>query len=220
MEDKHIFKGEYCYSFRLDIDWKDSQNIDVVNTKLQEYFTRYRLAQENKKDGTPHLQGILWRDTPLGKIQPQQIRTFFKQRFKLKRGGHSLTSAKKVKSLAAYCSDKEQKGYHDYNIPDNIDLGKWENKEAEKEILKQQLIEKYREYKSGVYTNGVEYDIKWPLDTYEDEKNVQGHLAMIALDVYLPKQMRPPPMKTLLWLALIAGLINKELYVRLNYRLY
>ena len=58
----------------------------------------------------------MWRNTVLGKTQPQQIRTYLKQTFKLDKGGYSLVSAKKIKSLAKYCNDKEKKGYIDFRI--------------------------------------------------------------------------------------------------------
>lgn len=218
MEDKHIFKGEYCYSFRIDIDWKDPQKVEIVTDKLREYFTRYRLSQENKKDGTEHLQGILWREKPLGKTQPQQIRTYFKQKFKLQRGGHSLVSAKKVKSLAAYCSDKEQKGYHDYNIPQGIDLGKWENLDAEKEVLKDKYRQKLHELEFTVDICGYGEEDKH-MEMYKHQ--LRYRVLKFALEHIWTKECKhtPPPIKTLLSICRQEGVIDDDQFIYTYYNI-
>ena len=81
MEDKHIFKGEYVYSVR--IDGAHTEPVEqMVIVKLKEYFTRACVARENKKDGTPHFQAVCWKDQKITTKQNTTIRTYFKQKLK------------------------------------------------------------------------------------------------------------------------------------------
>jgi hypothetical protein len=237
MEDKHIFKGEYCYSFRLDVDWSDPQIVTTVESKLQEYFTRYRLSNENKKDGTKHFQGILWRNTVLGKSEPQQIRTYFKQTFKLEKGGHSLVSAKKIKSLAKYCNDKEGKGYIDFGISGDVDFGQWQNKEAEKEKLKDKFrkaliecefktnlenLEDYEVEETHMYNKYTKTHSSWTEPNLLDMKK---HMVYQILEFAITKiwtkdvKTRPPPLSTLLHICYQEGVLTPQQYILLNYKL-
>lgn len=197
MEDKHIFNGELCYSFRLDIS-ASSENIPILVTKLKEYFTRACLGKENKKDGTPHFQGILWRETSLGKNDSQTIRTYYKQKFNIKHKNFmSLTSARKVRSLAKYCNDKEHKGIVSFGIVDLSLLGKWSNPDSKKETYRDELFKKLQSMKGS--------SMICPVD-----------LCKAAIQIY--KDVRPPPFKSLLCLGRSAGYIPETVFMRLYYR--
>lgn len=198
MEDKHIFKGEFVYSIRVDCP-KFTEATDVfIRLKMSDYFPRACFARENKKDGMPHYQGIAWRDTKLPSEDNSTIRTTYKQKWKLKGTNRiALTSARKVKSLAAYCNDKEKKGVISWGIKNLSILGKWENNDAVKERLKDKLIDELKEMKSEPHIN------PWMMC----EK---------ACEVY--DGYRPPPFKTLLQLGRSTGYIPQRLFINLYYK--
>ena len=196
MEDTDIYQGEFVYSFRLDMDYDNEEHIAVVEKKLQEYFSRYTLAKENKKDNTKHLQGILWRQSKLGKNDPATIRTFFKQKFNLGKNALSLVSARKVKSLASYCNDKEGKGIIIYNVNTDL-LGKWNNPDAIKVVAEQEFkkqLQKYKLQKEQKYPYGAEVRL--------DE------CVMIGVVVYKKYNVRPLPEKSIAWKAYTWNIIS------------
>lgn len=182
MEDTDIYQGEFVYSFRLDMDYDNEEHIAVVEKKLQEYFSRYALAKENKKDNTKHLQGILWRQSKLGKNDPATIRTYFKQKFNLGKNALSLVSARKVKSLAAYCNDKEDKGIIVYNVNTDL-LDKWNNPDAVKVVAEQAFktqLELYKQQKDNPWISLQE-------------------CVVIGVVVYKRFNVRPLPEKSVAW---------------------
>jgi hypothetical protein len=192
MEDKHIFKGEKCYSFRVDVSHNDI-NEGIIIAKLKEYFTRACLAREHKKCGMPHYQSILWREQPLGKNASQTIRTFMKQKFGIKHKNFmSLTSARNVRSLAKYCNDKEEKGVISFGISDLSVLGKWENPEKKKDVYRDKLILKLKSMKQS------------SLISMRD-------LCKAAIDIYV--DIRPPPFKSLLVIGRSAGYIPDDVFI-------
>ena len=197
MEDKQIFKGEYAYSVRIDVPEMNEINDKIVTDKLKQYFTRGKLARENKKDGTPHFQCIFWRENRLFKNNSSEIRTYFKQKFNYSyKNAISVVAARKVKSLAKYCNDKELKGTISYGIPMGTDLGKWENRESLNEILKDKYIEQLK----------LENDSEW----------ISIHrLCQLACQVY--KDVRPPPFKSLLQYGRSAGYITEDVFIKEYY---
>lgn len=198
MEDKYIFKGELVYSIRVDCpQFTDSTDV-FLRLKMSAYFPRACFARENKTDGTPHYQGIAWRDTKLPSEDNSIIRTTYKQKWKLKGPNRiACTSARKVKSLAKYCNDKELKGVISWGIPDLTMLGKWENNDAVKERLKDKLIDELKEMKSEPHIDPRKMCVK-------------------ACEVY--DGYRPPPFKTLLQLGRSTGYIPQRLFINLYYR--
>jgi len=197
MEDKHIFKGEKCYSFRVDVSHNDI-NEGIIISKLREYFTRACLAREHKKCGMAHYQSILWRDQPLGKNASQTIRTFIKQKFDIKHKNFmSLTSARNVRSLAKYCNDKEEKGIISFGISDLSVLGKWCNPEKKKDVYRDELILKLQSMKTSAVIS-------------------MRDLCKAAIDIY--KDIRPPPFKSLLCIGRSAGYIPDDVFISEYYR--
>lgn len=197
MQDTTIYKGEYCYQFRLDVDYTKIVKTELVEEHLQEWFSRYCLAKENKKsNNVMHLQGILWRSQPLSDNDKKSIRTWFLQQKILevpKTGGISLTSARKVDSLSKYCNDKEKKGLITFQVDTKL-LGKWSNPEAKKALLKEKVIKAFQEYK---------------IDNVELTKI---ELIQQVLKVCLEEKARPYPIKTIYWYALQAGRISQSTF--------
>lgn len=196
MEDKHIFKGEYVYSVR--IDGSHTTTVEqMVLLKLKEFFTRACVARENKKDGTPHFQAVCWREQKLTSKQNSTIRTYFKQQFKYNyNNAVAIAGARKVESLAAYCNDKENKGVLSFGIADLSVLGKWQNKTAEDVKRKEALITHLRNQK----------DSEW-ISIYE--------LCKSACEIY--KDVRPPPFKSLLQIGRSAGYLTEDVFIKEYY---
>lgn len=198
MEDKHIFNGEICYQFRIDISHND-QNEKSLQVILKQYFTRCAAARENKKDGASHYQCILWRNTTIPKKDEKYLRTFLKQNFKFttKTNVLSFTSARRIKSLACYCNNKEEKGIFSFGINDLTVLGKWVNPIDKKEKLKEKLIKKLKQI--------------------NDEEIISLYkLCEIACQVY--KDQRPPPFKSLLQYGRSAGYLPQKVFINEYYR--
>lgn len=202
MQDTTIYKGEMVYQFRLDVDYTDTEKTNLVEGQLQEWFSRYYLAKENKKsNNVMHLQGILWRSQPLSDNDKKSIRTWFIQNKVLnvpKTGGISLTSARKIESLAKYCNDKEKKGTISFQVDPNL-LGDWINPQAQKAIMKDKLIALFKS------TNTKCENLQIP------------QLLSLTLDLCLKYEHRPPPLKTILWYALQAKRIHKDDFSREYY---
>lgn len=196
MEDKHIFKGEYVYSVR--IDGAHTEPVEqMVIVKLKEYFTRACVARENKKDGTPHFQAVCWRDQKITTQQNTTIRTYFKQKLKYTyNNAVSIIAARKVKSLAAYCNDKEDKGVLSFGISDLSLLGTWENKEDKQSKNREELIKRLK-----LHLN--------------DEIVSISLLCRLACQVYT--DVRPPPFKSLLQIGRSAGYLIEDIFIQEYY---
>ena len=196
MEDKHIFKGEFVYSVRID-GTHTTNNHTLVTEKMMEYFTRACIALEHKKDGTPHYQAVAWRSHKLSSTDNTTMRTYFKQKMKYNyNNAVSITSARKVESLAKYCNDKEDKGVLAFGISDLSVLGKWDNQESQKQRLKDQLIQLYK-------------------DQPQTETVSIPLLLTLACQVY--KDFRPPPFKSLLQMGRSAGYLTDEIFIKEYY---
>jgi len=196
MEDKPHFQGESCYSFRIDIPTTESNDKILVN-KMMEYFSRLVGGKENKKDGTMHYQCIVWSDKKLAKNCPQQLRTFFKQKFDIKHKNFmSLVSARKVRSLAKYCNDKENKGLVTFGINDLSALGKWDNPEDNKVKMKEQLVSELKTM---------------------NKSDIIDMMQVVKLAVKIYKGCRPPPFKSLLCIARSVGYISDSLFIQEYY---
>lgn len=196
MEDKHIFKGELCYSVRIDGPHNPTDE-QMVLEKLKEFFTRACVAREHKKDGTPHFQAVAWRTQKLTSAQNTTMRTYFKQKFNYTyNNAVSIISARKIESLAKYCNDKEKKGTMSFGISDLTILGQWENKETIMEKLKDKYIALLKQHKG---TEIIEINL----------------LCKLACQVY--QDVRPPPFKSLLQYGRSSGYLTQDAFQREYY---
>ena len=196
MEDKHVFKGEMCYSFRIDIP-TTKENDTIVCNKMMEFFSRLVGGKENKTDGTMHYQCVVWSDNLLASNTKKYLRTWYKQKFNIKHKNFmSLVKARKVSSLAKYCNDKEGKGLISFGITDLSILGKWVNPEDKKQNLKETLIEEIRKI-----NNSAMIDMR--------------DIVALAIKVY--KDCRPPPFKSLLVYARSVGYISDKIFMEEYY---
>ncbi|GAC77861.1 replication protein, partial [uncultured marine virus] len=110
MEDKNIIPGTYAYSLRVDAKTGEYSKLTFVQQLLEEfkqfydrndtlihYFIYIEQSTVVKKI---HIQGILWTHA---KLTPNEL-TKMRQWWKRPAGHISFCSARRVKSLAAYCS--------------------------------------------------------------------------------------------------------------------
>lgn len=192
MEDTHVFKGEMCYSLRIDIP-TTKENDTIICNKMKEYFSRLVGGKENKKDGTMHYQCIAWSNNKLEDKEKKYIRSWVKQTFKIEHKNFmSLVKARKVTSLAKYCNNKEEKGLITFGINDLSALGKWQNPTKKKENMKETLLNEIRKMNQSAMID-------------------MRDIVALAIKVY--KDCRPPPFKSLLVYARSVGYINDKIFM-------
>ena len=108
---------------------------------LKDNFKKWLFALENKKDGTPHFQGIVWSQEKFDKQKYNRLRA--QVRLKLVqpayqgKGSYAFTLAQKPSSLAKYCNNKEGKGlYTNLTKEEREDIGEWIDTEVKKKTKK------------------------------------------------------------------------------------
>lgn len=101
MEDTHIIKGYFVYSFR--VDFNDTPEAEML-TKLQEWIEKFEVSEYAIFTETStivkklHYQGALWFSTR----RVSKLLTKMRNWWGRSKGGISLTIAKNVKNLTAY----------------------------------------------------------------------------------------------------------------------
>ncbi len=133
-----------AYSLRFDNEHTCTLNEDYskfFQKFLKDNFTKYLFALENKKDNTPHFQGICWSKEKLDKKTFNRLRAQI--RLKLVgpsyqgKGSYAFTIAKKPASLAKYCNNKELKGIvTNLTVEERDEIGEWVDKELQKKTRK------------------------------------------------------------------------------------
>lgn len=176
MQDSDILPTHYAYMFRYDLnarehavgpdsivligtDWFPWDDPAAAPFHLEEFkkmisadlpFIEYYIAgwEISAKTKKPHIQSIVWSPTKLATSNMQKARNYIltKYKWKCNKGKVAFSSAKKVKTLAAY-SAKDGKVVH--NLPDDI-YGKipnwrpWEHFNKDKKSLLERNLKKYK----------------------------------------------------------------------------
>jgi len=127
---------------------------------LKEHFTKYLFALENKKDNTPHFQGIVWSKEKLDKKKNTLVRSQI--RLKLVgpsfqgKGSYALAIAREPANLAKYCNDKELKGtVTNLTVEEREEIGEWVDKEIRKKTRKHLWLELMEELNDPLTTAGM-----------------------------------------------------------------
>ncbi|AXH73213.1 MAG: replication protein [Circoviridae sp.] len=141
-----------AYSLRFDAAHNAPSQNDYSKffKTFLKYFKKYLFALENKKDGTPHFQGIVWSEEKLDKQTYNRLRAQI--RLKLVqpayrgKGSYAFTLATKPASLAKYCNNKEGKGlYTNLTEQEREEIGEWVDvpvlKKTKKALFNQALDE-------------------------------------------------------------------------------
>lgn len=215
-----------AYSYRVDTPWENfSKLLEFVTTRTVE-VQEYLFAKEKKKDGTQHFQGILFFKENV-QINGMEFRNVQKRTWITKTNQPvSFKKARKISSLMKYCNDKEGNGIHTTLHKQEIEaIGQWKDKETTKKDLKKELVQLIRAVKHGIDEDNCPYQLLLTHDPEGEKPNwkkaedVQMYLASLAIEVYLKAGVRPPPMKSLLFLALQEELISRITFAYIYYRL-
>ncbi|GAC77877.1 replication protein [uncultured marine virus] len=110
MEDTAIILNHYAYSLRVDaqmLEYTEKSLLQSLLDEFQKFYDRfdainhyYIYIEQSTVVKKTHIQGIVWTKNKLTANELTKARQWWKRP-----SGHiSFTSAKKVKSLAAYCS--------------------------------------------------------------------------------------------------------------------
>jgi hypothetical protein len=133
-----------AYSLRFDNEHTctlDEDYSKFFQKFLKDNFTKWLFALENKKDDTPHFQGIVWSKEKLDKTTFNRLRA--QVRLKLVgpayqgKGSYAFTLATTPASLAKYCNNKELKGtVSNLTEEERDEIGEWIDKEFQKKTRK------------------------------------------------------------------------------------
>lgn len=131
----------YCLRFDAAHNAPSQNDYSKFFKTFLKYFKKYLFALENKKDGTPHFQGIVWCEEKLDKQTYNRLRA--QVRLKLVqpayrgKGSYAFTLATKPASLAKYCNNKEGKGlYTNLTEQEREEIGEWVDEEVKKKTKK------------------------------------------------------------------------------------
>ncbi len=143
MEDTHVVKHHYIYSFR----WDAQANNETLNHMIQgftEYGIIYWIGKHEVSDkGKPHYQMAVWSEHKLDNATKDKVRKRFNRTpLRLKTAQPvSFVEGRKIQSLIAYVT--KDKGKAIVQLPEqNLKLlPRWKNKSAEKVIFQDKLRE-------------------------------------------------------------------------------
>ena len=141
MEDKVIILKHHAYSFRVDIPPEKKEYLEnfFKKYKVHKYLGKFEKGDKTEKD---HFQSIIWLKDKVPTNDLNKMRNFWSNKVKkIKGGGCSLTSAKKINSLVKYCQKDDSELITNLTKEELAKCGKWKNlKNVKKE--KQELLEK------------------------------------------------------------------------------
>ena len=140
MEDTIVKPGLWAYQFRVDLPTKDTAKVFEFIGKYNIAF--YIIAEEISALGKPHIQSIIW--TPI-EMNTTKLRNWWKGKTLKTKQPVSITSAKKIKSLAKYTM-KDGKFLTNLTKTEVQSIGKWDKK------LKQTI------WKDLLFITAEEYD--------------------------------------------------------------
>lgn len=122
MEDTIVKPGHYAYQFRVDLP---STDMTLVMEFIQKYeISFYIIASETSSLGKQHFQCILW--SPITQ-NTTKLRNWWKGKCSDTKQPVSITSAKKIKSLAKYTM-KDNKFFTNLTKDEVKMIGQWDRK--------------------------------------------------------------------------------------------
>ncbi len=110
MEDKVVCKGLFAYQFRVDLSGCPQSTAEIMTFlnkfEFVKYLGEFEFGEETKK---PHYQMCIWRETPFATSSEQtKARNYWRGKTCKTKQPVSLTSAKKIANLCAYCQKDEK----------------------------------------------------------------------------------------------------------------
>lgn len=195
----------YTYQvYMLRVDTKPENQ-----TRLEDYVKTlgcsfYILSSENGKETEkPHQQGALLFNNKLQSNVKTKIRNYLNTQKWVTQGKNKVafTAARKSKSLLKYSNDKEGKGMvTNMGIHMLNQIGTWKNKELDKKLLKDKIIEEYVKQRK---------QNERPLYKIE--------LIQIAVKLAMEQERKPPPIKSLYFYAQLAKAITPQQVAEYSY---
>ena len=137
MEDTIIIKTQFAYMLRLDVPTpsKDSPKFeDLIQKWVGMYNCTYYLGmlEKGQETGKLHYQMIVWFEQKLGPKTMTKLRNWWNDKTGLHKNSHAFTSARKVASLAAYCTKEQEELFTNLSPQQLTLIPKWQNKKAMK----------------------------------------------------------------------------------------
>jgi hypothetical protein len=128
MEDTIVKPGLYAYQFRVDVD--DNRDVTQMLTFVKRYDVQHYIIGAEQSDlGKEHFQCIFWF---LEKQNTTKLRNWWKGKTSDTKQPVSMTSARKIKSLAKY-TRKENNFITNLTKEELESIGEWDPKVKEKE---------------------------------------------------------------------------------------
>lgn len=153
MEDTIVCKGLYAYQFRVDISGTKQSAAEIMKFIEMYNFKKYLGQFEVSENNKPHYQMCLWREKPFDTKEMTKARNWWRGKTSKTKQPVSLTSAKKIRSLASYCQKGEKKGKIAFFFQHLDNLSKEEKSEIPKWQTKNALKQNKRQiYKSTLYS--------------------------------------------------------------------
>ncbi len=185
MEDTIIKPGTYAYQFRVDVD--NNSDMSQMMAFLKKYDVKhYIIGAETSTLGKQHFQCILWF---ADKINTTKLRNWWKGKTSSTNQPVSLTSAKKIKSLAKYAS-KEKNFITNLTTEEMSKIGQWSPKVKADEWNK--LLDEHAKKfdPSNVDKYDTVGDDNYKVHYYNDNAVMYAFLYYL-LDFYKANNKRP-----------------------------
>ncbi len=181
MEDKIVKPGYIAYQFRVDLDI--TTGLTQVMEFLKKYEASYWIVGAEVSDlGKQHFQSILWFKE---KQNTTKLRNWWKGRADTTKQPVSMTSAKKIKSLAKYTM-KESNFITNLTPEEVKSIGKWDKKvkDAEWNLKLDEHCKKF------VWEGTNQVQTSWDTYAYSNKPRMYAFLEYM-LDFYKDNYRRP-----------------------------
>lgn len=137
MEDTIIIKTQFAYMLRLDVPTpsKESPDFeDLIRKWVGMYNCTYYLGmlEKGQETGKLHYQMIVWFEQKLDNKTMTKLRNWWNDKTGTHKNSHAFTSARKVASLAAYCTKEQSELITNLSLQQLTLIPKWQNKKAMK----------------------------------------------------------------------------------------
>ncbi len=206
MEDKIVKPGYIAYQFRVDLDI--TTGLTQVMEFLKKYEASYWIVGAEVSDlGKQHFQSILWFKE---KQNTTKLRNWWKGRADTTHQPVSMTSARKIKSLAKYTM-KESNFITNLTPEEVKNIGKWDKKvkDAEWNLKLDEHCKKF-EHTYNVESVLTDTLVQTGWDTYKhSERPPMVAFLSYLLDFYKANYRRPSR-ATLQYLAWKHGYMSNE----------
>lgn len=181
MEDNIVKPGHIAYQFRVDLDTENG--LTKVMTFIQKYDVKYYICgAEKSENNKQHFQCILWFKSA---VNTTKLRNWWKGKTLDTKQPVSLTSAKKIQSLAKYTM-KEKNFITNLTKEELERIGQWVTTKS-----RRSWVDALDEHcKKFVYDGTNEVKTSWDTYAYSTKPRMYAFLEYM-LDFYKANYKRP-----------------------------